>query len=366
LRTTGSSLLRRVIIIVSLIGFMATAFNSWAAGSASSSFPTVADFPGWIALFQPEGQLASYAQTTLRVRPLVPGGPGVGPRIEVTVTACGQGRFDGELLLAGDAGVVDPGSVFPSGVHLDTLHAATLEDSSFGVSVDLSGVRRVRFGGVIEQVCVPGGQVGQVLVQFVARLGHPTLLRKRSLWFESARQVQSWPMLGAVPAFNIQSLGEFSGTGDLAGAWTRPRSLNVDLGIGTLGATVLVDSSSPPLTASDNAHWQQTTPFRAKLSLVDQRSIAGLQNWLSVSGILLGVFASIVAALLLEIGLGSGAMARSDPPNDAVAQPPPGRGGWTLAALGVLAILVLRGTRRTRWPAPKAHSRRRATEDTMR
>jgi hypothetical protein len=352
LRTTRSSLLRRVIIIASLIGFLSTALNSWAAGSASSSLPAAADFPGWIALFQPEGQFSANSQTTLRVRPLVPGGPGVNPQIEVTVTACGQGRFDGELLLAGDAGTVDPGSVFPSGAHLDTLHAATLEDSGSGVSVDLSGARRVRFGRAIERACVLGGQGGLVLVQFIARLGHPTLLRKRSLWFESARQVQSWPMLGAVPAFNVQSLGEFSGTGDFAGAWARPRSLNVDLGIATLGATVLVGSSSPPLTASDNAHWRQTTPFRAKLSLVDQGSIAGLQNWLSVSGILLGVFGSIVAALLLEVGLASGpsaassSRARSDPPNDA-AQSLAGR-GWTVAVLGVLAVLVLRGTRRIR------------------
>jgi hypothetical protein len=254
-----SGLLRRTIGALSLIGFLVAALNYWAAGVAASSFPPATDFPGWIALFQPQQQVAADVKVGLRVHPLVPGGPGSRPLIEVVVTACGQGRFDGELLLAGDAGVVDAGSAYASGVRLDTMRTAVLEDSGSGARADLAGARRVRFGGELAQKCVSGGQIGEVLLRFVARLGHPTVLQKRTLWFDSVRQVQSWPMLGTVSAFNTRSLGAFKGTGDFEGTWIRPRALSIELGVATLGASALVDTSSPPLADSDNAHWEQTT-----------------------------------------------------------------------------------------------------------
>jgi len=341
------------VVAFSLTGFLLAAVNFWAA-AAASSFPAATDYPGWVALIQPESQFAAKGQVTLGVRPLVPGGAGAQPLIEVVVTACGRGRFDGQLLLAGTTGYVQPESAPSTGLRVDTLRKASLTDVGFGTEVDLAGVRRVRFGTENLEDCVPGIQGGQVpLASFVTRLDHPTLLRERSLWFEAARQVQSWPMLGAVPAFNVLSLGQFDGTGDLAGAWDRPASLSVDLGVGTLGAWSLVDSSSPPLTASDNAHWHQATPFRAKLSLVDQGSVAMLQNWLSISGIFIGVFGSVVATLLLGVGLSSGqsetrdAPPRVKRPGGTVLIPRPSH-RWTFVPMVALVLIALRRALRNR------------------
>ena len=148
------------MVAFSLTGFLLAAVNFWAA-AAASSFPAATDYPGWVALIQPEGQFAAKGQVTLGVRPLVPGGAGAQPLIEVVVTACGRGRFDGQLLLAGTTGYVQPESAPSTGLRVDTLRKASLTDVGLGTEVDLAGVRRVRFGSEILEDCVPGMQGGQ-------------------------------------------------------------------------------------------------------------------------------------------------------------------------------------------------------------
>jgi hypothetical protein len=150
------------MVVFSLTGFLLAAVSFWAAGAATSSFPAATDYPGWVALIQPESQFTAKGHVTLEVRPLVPGGAGAQPLIEVVVTACGRGRFDGQLLLAGTTGYVQPESALSPGLHVDTLRKASLTDGGFGTEVDLAGVRRVRFGSEILENCVPGGQDGQV------------------------------------------------------------------------------------------------------------------------------------------------------------------------------------------------------------
>jgi hypothetical protein len=131
--------------------------------------------------------------------------------------------------------------------------------------------------------------------------------------------------------------------------------LTFDLGLGSLVTSALVITSSPPLAKADDAEWNQATPLRAKLMVLDQRKLANVQNWLALAGISIGVFGSLIASLFLEIGSGRQKLANNldvplggNQPTPQLLPLPPERPWFMTFALGVLVGALGRRARRRR------------------
>lgn len=288
--------------LVSVFGFFLAATIFWALSAAANDYPATPDHPGWIMLLEPDSDLGNADQVMLQVRPVSPGSPGRHPLLDVAAIACGNEPLNVSLILSGDLRYVSGLRNEPPPTALKT---ASLLDVGSGTEASLAGATRVDFkGGALTPCVATGGEdfAGRVVLGVMVQSDVATAISDSHLGFKAIREAQSWPLIGTLPSFNYGSRGTFVGSGDFQGSWVRPFHSTFNLGLGSLRTSALVVTSSPPLAQTDDAHWTQATPLRAKLMILNQRDLAKVQNWLALAGISIGVFGSLIASLFLEIG----------------------------------------------------------------
>jgi hypothetical protein len=333
-----------IVRLVSAVGFFLAATIFWALSAAANDYPATPDHPGWIMLLQPDSDLGNTDHVMLQVRPMSPGSPGRHPLLEVTAVACGSEPLNVSLILSGDLRYV---SRLRIGSQPTALKTATLLDEGSGTEASLAGATRVDFKGGALTPCVDSGGesfAGRLVLGIIVQSDAATAISDRHLGFKAIREAQSWPLIGTLPNFNLRSNGTFVGDGDFQGSWVRPFHLTFNLTLGSLRTSALVVTSSPPLAQTDDAHWNQATPLRAKLMILNQRDLARVQNWLALAAIAIGVSGSLIASLFLEIGAGSQKPAHDlDVPLESI-QPAmgqlPSRQQWPWLAVFAIGVMI--------------------------
>jgi hypothetical protein len=74
----------------------------------------------------------------------------------------------------------------------------------------------------------------------------------------------------------------------------------VEVEVGRLSTRLSIESSRPQLADSQALGWQTLTPITPSARLLDLDDQARWQQWLVAASVLLGVAASLLAALLFE------------------------------------------------------------------
>jgi hypothetical protein len=309
LRSRSGRLIRLILAISSML---LIAFYVIVA-IVSGAEPPLKPFQGWIALVVPPTDTTD--QVRLSVSPSVAGGSGQHPEVEYDISVCGTAPFTGMLLMGGAARLVGPQrtaqvSNAPTAVttavsaqHLSGLVGGPALENPIALGV--IDALPVQLSGVVacapEQAAATGFATGTP-VTFSGRLREPVRRQFSLLGMHGPRQSQSWPLIGRFPGVSPILLGAFSIDG-LPDEWMRARVLGVQVDVGTLTTKAAVEASSPQIVDTQSLDWRSQTPVAPFARLVDLDDQATWQETLVFASTLLGIAASVLAAMLLELGI---------------------------------------------------------------
>jgi hypothetical protein len=353
---------RGLLALLSLVAITFYVVASTVSGVGAPARP----FNGWIAVLSHVGEESH--QVRISVSATTPGGLGARPGVRITVTVCGPSAYHGVLLTGGNARLLDirqaiPG---PTGFEMRRVHPAQLSgrigDLSSGDVVGVGWTDAIRLAVPRVTECLPqkAGVAPAELgtsITFVGQFSEAVQLRPSILGFHGPRQSETWPLIGRIPGVPSTSLGSFLVDG-LQGQWARPIRLDVRVDVGSLGLRAAVEASRPQLVDSESLRWEAETPIQPFARLVDLHDQETWQHVTVAAGIALGVAASLLAALLLELigpvrqrdrhcpaNGSNGDAARVQESQRIADQSQSRRSGSALVALAV-AYLVVRARRR--------------------
>lgn len=278
----------------------------------TNSQPPTSPNTGWVALLQRQEQPWK-GQISLEATAVVPGAPGDHPSLTYSVIACGNQPFEGILLLGGpaqldDIVVTDQYLVTNADATQNAPRVSTISDLVLGFQDavwHLGSVQKIPI--VIDNVdpCVvdQAGREQLLVGTGTDASGHaqgPVQRTGNFLGIDGPRTIQAWPLIGGLPSAPPNVVGSFSGLDGLEGKWTIPPTLGKKISSGSLTARATVDGAIPSLADSSKILWEGNQPFRASARVTNIEDLERWQNWLMASGIVLGVGASLLAALLFE------------------------------------------------------------------
>lgn len=295
------------------------------AGRMRDSLPSDYAFPGWITVLQPVGD-ESHA-----VRLGASAGPGVwnGSRnVTLNVSICGDGPYQGVLLLGGGARLskaeildregppseanwrrIRPTELGPDLVNISTGEVPTVVGAqAFNIRLDTVPpcYDTKAEGASLEDFFVGAPYVVRGLLQ------EPVVRSQELGPLKGAYLSQSWPIIGAFSEYPRNNLGVFQGKRVLAGEWVRSPKFLTTIEGGRLGSTRAVDVARPPSdSTSVNLRWSARGALEASGRIQDVE-LANL--WGSVQLALTAALAIIgsVAANHLVIGRSESAGGRTE------------------------------------------------------
>ena len=298
----GTGKVRRGIVGLFLVlSGVSSALGYWATSTGLESEPPARTFDGWIGVFQPERDVASGVQVKLSAYALSDRETEK-PRMAYSATACGAGPFSGYLLIGGDARLdnvtiqapPDDARVLPAG----DLEVADEGDGSVTTYQDVQVVR-VSLQDLPR--CLGSGaddSFSGVGFRIEGNAAGPVTTSSGGL-LPGAVQRWSMPYIGNFPGAGGRA-GVFRFKGAIHGEFVRPIPLAAAVDAGPVPLRLELSDSRPPTDSVDRASWYLPQPFQGTVKVRDSSYQSTLQRWNTFSAIALGVFGSIVAAMLFE------------------------------------------------------------------
>jgi len=250
-------------------------------------------------------------QILLSVFPTTPGGPGNNPSVQYVVAVCGPSPFAGTLLMGGAARMYAPTQTDVARLETHPVSPQSLSGNVFDISsgeeAQLGPVDAFQIQMPSVSECPPGladsdppNMVGTP-VTFTGQLRHPTRQQFNFLGLHGPREAQSWPLVGRLPSpVHERSLGNFIIDG-LPGQWARPFPLIVHVSVGAVTSRAAIESSRPQLSDTQQLTWRTRAPIAPSARLVNLDDQARWQQWLIAVSVGLGIGASLLAAMVLEV-----------------------------------------------------------------
>jgi hypothetical protein len=296
-------------LLLALIGMSTVAIYLLIAATINQQ-ASIEPFRGWLAVLVPTDSLGDIQndQVKLRIEAVVPGAPGEHPALAYFVIVCGQGAFNGVLLIGGDAQLTN--GFVTRGPGTGTYPVDSLADVTFAQRsmADLGAVQLVHLTLPSLDRCAAefspdrpqtafGGQAFEVV-----GLARARVQRNGGLgWWSGPRSSQVWPSVGAIPGFDVMDAGSFTGIRGLQGEWSRPFRQYLQINVGGLTGRASLDEARPqPLSGTDLV-WASVSPLQPSARLTNAYTMSDWQQRLVAAGILFGIGGSILAALLLEL-----------------------------------------------------------------
>jgi hypothetical protein len=238
----------------------------------------------------------------------VPGAAGERPAVAVRILICGQHAFKGQLLMAGDARLLEPHLLIPDiNGEAAPIHPLTevgpLKSSTFGTETQLEEVQRIPLSSRPVTPCPSDESVrpphfGTPIV-LEGRLRSPVQTGVEILGIAGPRSVQSWPALGTIVGVEKGDTGAFK-IPDVEGQLYRPRGMSFGVSIGALTNRGEIEYSRPVLPTSGDLRWSEKAPFAATARFLNREALSNFNSWTTGLAIAFGIFGSILGSLLLD------------------------------------------------------------------
>lgn len=278
--------------------------------------PSLAPFPGWIALLQSDKSPSSRSQVDLTISKDSDRVENH-PELSYVVAACGQRPFRGVLILGGAARLRLPKNHAtirgPDGASAAAVDIRDLQlfSVSSGSKVNLGHVQlyrlaipAVRCATRFAPTLANPPFYGAALIA-TGYAGGPAAHDVPRPWWQrwnGLRSSETWPLLGTFPGVSLNDLGDFEGVTGLTGTWVRPAQEYLRVTGGSLLNEASVDFARPALSSSSGElTWESTSPFAAFDRVSDTDAVAAWQQGLIFATIWMAIAGSLAAALVLEV-----------------------------------------------------------------
>jgi hypothetical protein len=280
-----------------------------AVSGAINAQPPTPIYNGWIALLQRSSDPVP-EHVELRTEALQPGAPGDHPQLRYEVMVCGGSRFDGVLLVGGDARL-DNAQItgYQGSGGIENLQRLVVGEGTKPRVLENVQVFPISINAVPSEPCStsPTGQILGGVVNVVEGLAQrPIKHGVQYFHVEGARETLTWPLVGSWPGPPANYLGDFEGLEGLSGSWMIPPTRQIRVDMGRLTVRAAIDAASPSVVDTSALAWNSAQSIQPSIRVSNVERGAQLQQELALAAIGFGIGGSMVASLLLDWIIGPG------------------------------------------------------------